>query len=441
MPSTRRGARRAERAARTVARGVVVHTVRHARRPLKKAVATLPPASQSRVRALRKRLTGGAPVPKPVQPPPDPELVKAARASRSPVPDSARRLYVGPANFAGQGYLWARAVEARYADVGAVAMAVHRPGGFDYPVDHMVDHDVYARSAEWQEEEFDYVRTGFTDVLFEAQRAIAGRRYVGGAFTEARILQGSGLRVAMMGHGRDVRLPSRHRELYPYSPYLESEWSEVPALQAQVARNLDALHNHDFPMLVSTPDLLDDLPTASWCPVVVNPSRWVGTAVPLERERPVVVHAPTSANFKGSLQIDPVMQRLHDQGVIHYRRIENVPAAEMPALIGGADIVLEQFRLGSYGVTACEAMAAGRIVLGHVTDHNRKRVRELSGLDLPIVEATIDDIEEVLLSVLEAPDAFRDRAAASATFVREMHDGRRSAEMIAAAFGWGDTTS
>lgn len=410
--------------------------MRHAGGPVGRAVKALPPPHQAKIRAVGKRIAGGAPV----FPPPDPELVAAASARRSPVPDAARRLYVGPANFAGQGYLWARAAEANYPDVGAVAMAVDRPGGFDYPADHTVDQDVNSRSTVWQDEEFAYLRDNFTDVLIEAQRPITGRRYIGGAFTEARILQGNGLGVAMMGHGRDVRLPSRHRELYPYSPYLESEWAEVPGLQAQATRNLEALARHDLPMLVSTPDLLDDLPTAQWCPVVVDPSRWKSDVLPLERDRPVVVHAPTSANFKGSMQIDPVMQELHDRGVIEYRRIRGVPAAQMPALIGDADIVLEQFRLGSYGVTACESMAAGRIVVGHIADHVRGRVHDVAGTDLPIIEGTIDNIAEVVQSILDDPDRAREQARAGVGFVNDLHDGRRSAAAIGRAFGWGPAT-
>lgn len=433
MPSPRQGVDSAKRSAHTAARAIAVRTMRHAGGPVKRAVRSLPPAQQTQVKIFAKRIAGGSSI----QPPPDAELVERATASRSPVPQTPRRLYVGPANFAGQGYLWARAAEASMPGVGAVSMAVHLPGGFDYPVDHTVDQDVYHRSQRWQEDEFTYVRRNFTDVLIEAQRAISGRRYVGGAFTEARILTGSGIRVAMMGHGRDVRLPSRHRELYPHSPYLESEWAEVPGLQLQAARNLAALANHDLPVLVSTPDLLDDLPTATWCPVVVDPSRWTSAVTPLERKVPIVVHAPTSANFKGSLQIDPMMQRLHDRGVIEYRRIRGVPAAEMPSLLGDADIVLEQFRLGSYGVTACEAMAAGRVVVGHVADHVRDRVREASGTDLPIIEGTINDIEDVVLSIIAEPDRARATAADGVTFVRDMHSGPRSAQAIATAFQWG----
>ena len=54
--------------------------------------------------------------------------------------------------------------------------------------------------------------------------------------------------------------------------------------------------------------------------------------------------------------------------------------------------MVDQLLLGSYGVFACEAMAAGRVTVGHVADH----VRDLLPTDLPIVEATPDDLSEVI---------------------------------------------
>ena len=70
--------------------------------------------------------------------------------------------------------------------------------------------------------------------------------------------------------------------------------------------------------------------------------------------------------------------------MIEYRQIVGVPHAEMPEFYAGADIVLDQFTLGSYGVAACEAMASGRLVMGHVDEPARAEVRDRTGLDLPV---------------------------------------------------------
>lgn len=366
---------------------------------------------------------------RPAVPPVPPELVEQARAGRPPVPETPTRLYVGPANFAGQGWLWARAAERQLPGVGAVTM-VGIPSGFRFPSDHHVPEQVYLRSPEWQREQFEYVRQNFTHALIEAQRPMFGSLLSLNAFTEARVLTGYGLRIATIAHGRDVRLPSLHRENYPFSPYVREEWADVDVLERQVRRNLAGLASIDMPAFVSTPDLLDDLPGATWCPVVVDLALWETPEPPMERPKPVAVHMPTSSKFKGSEQVDEAMNDLQDRGLLEYRRIEGVTPEEVRRIIGSADLVLDQFRLGSYGVTACEAMAAGRVVLGHVTEHNRQRVQEANGDELPIVEATVENIREVALELLDDRERAQKIAAQGPGFVRRLHDGNYSAKVL-----------
>jgi hypothetical protein len=95
----------------------------------------------------------------------------------------------------------------------------------------------------------------------------------------------------------------------------------------------------------------------------------------------------------------------------------------MPAIYGAADIVLDQFRLGDYGAAACESMAAGRLVISHVSDQARAAVKAVSGFDLPILEANIDTLEQVLRGVLRNRDAARALAQRGPAFVQAVHDG------------------
>ena len=135
--------------------------------------------------------------------------------------------------------------------------------------------------------------------------------------------------------------------------------------------------------------------------------------------------------MKGSDLIDPIMESLAQRGLITYRRVEGVDPADMPAVYRDADIVLDQFRVGSYGVAACEAMAAGRIVVGHIAHHVRDRVAADTGLELPIVGATPDTIEQVVLDLIAHPERGRAVAARGPAFVEMVHDGRWSAEALA----------
>ncbi|MET3975688.1 hypothetical protein [Cellulosimicrobium sp. BE325] len=354
----------------------------------------------------------------------------ADRPAPVAVPATGRRVYVAPANFAGQGYAWSRALERHVDDLTAVSMAPVRDGGFGFRVDDPVPYPVYAASRRWQRAQRKQVLR-FTHVVLEAGRPLFPRLGAGTAAAEVAELRAHGLRVAMLFHGSDIRSPDRHAASSRWSPFHENGWEEVPRLREIAAVNKATATDLGVPVLVSTPDLLLDVPWARWCPVVVEPERWASGTPLLERERPLVVHAPSRGVVKGTALVEPALRELDAAGVIEYQPVSGVPNDAMPALYGEADVVVDQFRIGNYGVAACEAMAAGRVVVSHVDDQVRSAARDASGLDVPIVEATPDTLSDVLRRIAGDREAFREVASRGPRFVDTLHGGRFSARVLA----------
>lgn len=347
-------------------------------------------------------------------------------------PATGTRLLIGPANFAGQGNAWARAVERHVPDTGAVCFALHITGGFSFPDDYTVTPAVFRRNRRWQRDQFAYITSTFTHVILEAGRTLTADLNHLDPFREAHAFEKRGLRVAMMSHGSDSRNPAHHAARFAWSPYRDPDWHEVARLQRQAESFVEHLRHFQGAVFVSTPDLLDDLPFAQWCPVVVDPDLWAGGGEVLAGGRPVVVHAPSNSRVKGTTLVDAALAPLDSAGLVEYRRPERLSAAEMPGTYKGADIVLDQFLLGSYGVAACEAMAAGRTVVGNVTPENRARVLDATGLELPIVQAGPDAIGEVVRGLVEDPDRARAAAEAGVEFARTVHSGAYSARVLGA---------
>ena len=344
-------------------------------------------------------------------------------------PRTAVRLYVAPVNFAGQGNAWARAAE-RLPGVGSVSMQYPLARDYGFAVDNLVPTAVFRNSRRWQRAQFEAVASGFTHVLIEAERPIFGALFDYSPEAEVAALRRRGLQVAMVSHGSDLRLPSRHREIDQWSPFTEKGWDLIPVLEEQSRRHREILHALDAPVFVSTPDLLLDWPGSVWLPLVVDQGDWHGGAPVLTGQTPIVVHAPSNAIIKGSGLIDPVVQPLADEGLLEYRRIEGIPSAEMPALYKSADIVLEQFRIGTYSTAAVEAMAAGRLVIAHVHDQVREHVRDRTGEDVPVVQATPDTLRAVLEDILAKPDHYRAIAARGPGFAHRVHNGDAAAESL-----------
>jgi hypothetical protein len=349
---------------------------------------------------------------------------------RPPVPPTPVRLFVGPANFAGQGWAWARAAERHLPGVGATTFS--HGDGFAFPVDYVVPTQMYALSRRWQKDQLRHLKSEYTHVLIEAERPVLGTRYGSSCDGDIRVLRKAGLRVALVSHGSDLRIPSHHAEMYPDSPFRDTSWESVAILERTSTHNARLLNTFSGHTFVSTLDLLDYAPGAVWCPGVVDVNVWLTETVPLQRPVPVVVHAPSKSRFKGSHLIDPIMTELDRRGIVRYRRVRRAEPAEMPAIYRDADLVIDQFTMGLYGVAACEAMAAGRVVLSFVGDRVRARVKELTGRELPIVETTPATLVGVIEGILDDREGAQQIASAGPSYVRDYHDGRRSAAALAA---------
>lgn len=339
------------------------------------------------------------------------------------------RVFIGPANYAGQAYRWGRAA-AQNPNIITRCMVSAGNNAFDYPVDYTVRWRTMAHSRRWQRELLETLRTNYTHVMIEAEAPVLGGMFASNLGRQVEAMRSAGLKVAMIVHGTDARLPSRHRELEQWSPYADDSWAPLHVLEATALNNLEMLERIAAPTFVSTAGLLLDLPKAYVLPVVIEPARWQSNEAVLLRPRPRLVHVPSNPLLKGTLHIDPMLNRLHDEGVIEYVRVFGSAHADMPSLIRSADIVLDQFRLGEYGVAACESMAAGRLVVSHVSDQVRTYAEAQAALELPIVEATIDTLEVVLRDVLDRREHYREIAARGPAFVRHSHDGRLAREVL-----------
>lgn len=345
--------------------------------------------------------------------------VTAALTEEGPSDDERERsLWIGPANMAGQGWAWKQAIQRALPTTRIEVVTLQKKSLLAFPADVRVPVASW-RSLEWQLSQVRDVLTQHTHVLMEAGNGVFGDLTGDDFESDATILNKAGIVAGVVFHGSEIRDPRRHRELEPDSPYADAESELSVRLQDVADRNSELLRGFEGPRFVTTLDLLDYVPGAVWLPVVADPELWRPGDEVLSRQRPVVVHVPSSSGMKGSAPVDVIAEELDGLGVIEYRRLKNVPVSAMPRLLAEADVVLDQFALGDYGVLAVQAALAGRLVIGHVAT----RVRERLGVTLPIVEATADSVRDVLLEVAEDRDRYRTVAEQGRRFALEYHSG------------------
>lgn len=332
---------------------------------------------------------------------------------------------IGPANSAGQAWAWSRAA-ARFLPHVRPSVITVRNERYDFPTDVPVLRTAFAGDTSWQAAAAASAAGTWTHALLEAGRPIFGTLNGRDFRGDAAMLADAGVRVGLVFHGSEIRDPRHHAQTHEWSPFTDPAEPLTRRLQEQcdTLRPLVALF--DGPIFVSTPDQLDYLPGATWLPVVIDTDQWRPGPPVLQRRVPLVVHAPSTPWLKGTDQILTTLQPLADAGRIDLRLVTGLPPAQAGDLIRSADIVVDQVLLGLYGVLACEAMAAGRLVLGHVGERLRARVPA----DVPVVEITPADLGVVLERYLAEPAAARAVADRGPTFVQRFHDGKYSAGVL-----------
>ncbi|MBK0417679.1 hypothetical protein JD276_01330 [Leucobacter sp. CSA1] len=340
-------------------------------------------------------------------------------------------MYIGPVGSAGQNYQWARALERVRPNTAATSMRFYAGDDtFGYPVDQAVSRDYASRSHKWRRQQREALNT-YRAVVVESAMSPFGQGDANGIAEQIRQLCAAGASCALLFHGSDIRDPETHMKAEPRSHFaVDPEFRAKMATRTAFSREVIA--RTGIPVFVSTPALLSEVEEATWLPVVVDVDAWRTNEPPLAHEGPPrVVHAPSRSFIKGTELIEHQLRAMHEAGEIEYVQVSGIPHAEMPEVYRSADIVLDHFRTGNYGVAAGEAMAAGRVCVSHVSDIVRTRTRELTGEELPIVQATPDDLRDVLLGLANDRPAARNIAEKGLRFVRAWHDGTQSGRVLA----------
>lgn len=338
-------------------------------------------------------------------------------------------LLIAPQNFAGQGTQWAKAI-TMFQNLKATNLSKLRDNTVDYKSGLSVEANILSFGKKWQAKFEDFVTTNITHVMLEGAEPIFGGRYQFNRTKEYNFLVQNKIKVAYVFHGTDIRLPSKHAKINNYSPFLDTD-VYFGRLEKKAQENFRVAHVNDAAVFVSTPDLLDFYPDAHWLPVVIDEQYWKLSGGAVNKvDMPTVVHIPSNKRIKGTESIQPALSELKEKKIIRLKMLSGLTQSQLRKEIWESEIVLDQFRIGSYGVAACEAMAAGKVVIGHVADEVRDYILKHTGFELPIIEATSDSLSSVLQKLLEQPETFSSIGEKGIAFVHHVHNGRLSAEIL-----------
>ena len=142
--------------------------------------------------------------------------------------------------------------------------------------------------------------------------------------------------------------------------------------------------------------------------------------------RPIVVHAPSDDEYKGTSYIVEAVERLRREGHdFEYCLFRNTDNIKVRKILSEADISVDQLFAFEPGGFALESMAAGCAVLG-------ANVPEFSGFpnELPIIYIDPDNIYQNLKMLLEDPELRRELGEKGRKYVEKYHDPTKIANDI-----------
>jgi glycosyltransferase involved in cell wall biosynthesis len=139
---------------------------------------------------------------------------------------------------------------------------------------------------------------------------------------------------------------------------------------------------------------------------------------PSDRERPIIVHAPSNRVKKGTDYVIAACEQLP----VELDIVEGVAHDEARERYARADIVVDQLNAGWHGVFALEAMALGKPVLTYLKPDVVAQAEAHYGMKVPLVPTTKETLTDDLRELIDAPARRREIGAASRVYVEKVHD-------------------
>jgi glycosyltransferase involved in cell wall biosynthesis len=148
--------------------------------------------------------------------------------------------------------------------------------------------------------------------------------------------------------------------------------------------------------IVSTPDLLEFAPEATWIP---NCIPWHGLEkINRNDEKILIGHAPTNRKLKGTEYFIEAMDKLKTEYPnVDYLLIENKPHMEALRLLQTCDIVVDSVGLGWYGVLTNEVQQMGIPCCLTIKPELEQFIKEPSGIVNVSPENLKQKLEELIL--------------------------------------------
>lgn len=241
------------------------------------------------------------------------------------------------------------------------------------------------------------------------------------------LLKAAGKKIFINFRGSEARIHSMFKEYSPYNYVDENPAGLTENFPEEAQRRYI-----EFALAIADGVLVPDAELQSYIPGSIIIPR----AIELERFDPnstvknivpVVLHAPSRRVVKGTDYVLRALEELKEEGVkFELRLIEGLENEEAVAEYAKADIIVDQLRIGWYGVLAVEAMAMRKPVVSYIRED---LVHTFSG-GLPVANANPENIKGILRELIENSLYREEIARRGYEYCCATHDSKKVASAL-----------
>lgn len=225
-------------------------------------------------------------------------------------------------------------------------------------------------------------------------------------------------------HGSDIRWFFYRKKPESWDSFVLPDISEnVRKRMKKIFRYTDQIILHDEEL---RKHLIGYEKCVTYVPLRVDISKFHPQYPEISCRKPVIVHAPTNIEVKGSQYIFDAIEELKKNYEFEFILVQNKTQEEAFKIYQKADIVIDQLRAGTYGVFAIEAMALGKPVLCYISDDMKEHFPE----EMPIVNTSIDTVKERVEELLSDSERRHQLGVAGRQYVENYHNYKHIAKLL-----------
>jgi len=143
-----------------------------------------------------------------------------------------------------------------------------------------------------------------------------------------------------------------------------------------------------------------------------------------QKEKPVIVHAPSKRSGKGTEGILKALEKVDND--FELILVEGKSQTEAIEIYKKADIIIDQVSVGTYGVFAIEAMALGKPVITYISDD----IIETFPDSMPILSANFDTMPGIVDRLIANGEEREALGIAGREYAMRYHDNAKVCKFL-----------